>query len=68
MDLAYLCISLKYRRELAQIRMMRLIKEWKICEAVKITRTILYRHKHGIYTEDYDEQESVHSYVLDEQE
>jgi hypothetical protein len=69
LDLAYLCISYKYSRELAQTRMMplnhRMIKR-KICEAVKITRTILHRHKHGIYTEDYDEQESVHSHVLDE--
>jgi hypothetical protein len=61
LDLAYLCISFKYSRELAQIRMMPLnqrMTKRKICEAVKITLTTPYRHKHEIYTEDPDEQES----------
>ena len=58
LDLAYLCISFKYSRELAQIHMMplnRRMTKRKTCEAFKITLTTLYRHKYEIYTEDPDE-------------
>ena len=61
LDLAYLCISFKFGRELAEIHMMPLnqrMTKRKTCEAVKITLTTLYRHKHEIYTEDPDEQEA----------
>jgi hypothetical protein len=52
--------SLKYSRELAQIRIMRLNQRMidRFC-GVKISRTTLCQYKHDIYMEDSDEQESV---------